>query len=529
MSTDDFIFDEDEKKIRVDWGNNAWRVKANDIGVAGTAGFGVGICPRPPADCAPMPGCTDVLSDNYGNYQFDDGSVCVWIPAFWLRVGSSQSPNYAQYGSNARDIRPRAAYPDAVTAAADSFYLHRAFINGGQEQAGFFRSKYLSSYNSGIASSIKGAKPVAANPVSGDQYGFADCTANGQAPTNNLGGAVEAAKSRGDKWHNSSAFEEAALFEIAMAHAQAASSDTYCAWYDDGDVTNYPKGNNATLKDVNDNSVTFESAEVTGYAYLAKTGSGNPFAKTTHNGQACGVTDVNGNYWRPLIGITCAVTTKSIEGATNTNPVKITITDHGFETGDIAMTDANVGGMSEIASRVWRITKVDENSFTLDTADGTGFGTYTAGGSITVGTFLMLKPETDINALTSETSGPNGHWSAEAQAALFEQFDPGFRTDYPNNNFGQRLGNDAEQVFGWNGGEERRLTMALVPKPDGVSGSGTNLMGSDYAYQYVRNQLCVLAGGAGNYGSRAGVGCRHWSIYRSYSAAHYSFAASCYL
>lgn len=36
---------------------------------------------------------------------------------------------------------------------------------------------------------------------------------------------------------------------------------------------------------------------------FGKTGSGTPFAKTTHNGQACGVADMNGCMLQPLLGI----------------------------------------------------------------------------------------------------------------------------------------------------------------------------------------------------------------------------------
>ena len=39
-----------------------------------------------------------------------------------------------------------------------------------------------------------------------------------------------------------------------------------------------------------------------GYSNCGKTGSGTPFAKTTHNGQNCGVADVNGLMWEVNTG-----------------------------------------------------------------------------------------------------------------------------------------------------------------------------------------------------------------------------------
>ena len=61
-----------------------------------------------------------------------------------------------------------------------------------------------------------------------------------------------------------------------------------------------PKGNNNNaLKDTNNSAVTFTAS---GYSNCAMTGSGVPFAKTTHNGQNCGVADLNGNMYEVVSG-----------------------------------------------------------------------------------------------------------------------------------------------------------------------------------------------------------------------------------
>jgi len=55
----------------------------NQIGTPGQIGFGVGVCPSNilPANMTPLKGYQDPSSPNYGNYQYKDGSIMVWIPA----------------------------------------------------------------------------------------------------------------------------------------------------------------------------------------------------------------------------------------------------------------------------------------------------------------------------------------------------------------------------------------------------------------------------------------------------------------
>jgi len=53
------------------------------------------------------------------------------------------------------------------------------------------------------------------------------------------------------------------------------------------------------LQMYNDSSVVFTPS---GYLNCALTGSGEPFAKTTHNGQESGVADLNGNMWELASG-----------------------------------------------------------------------------------------------------------------------------------------------------------------------------------------------------------------------------------
>lgn len=499
----------------------------NDIGKPDGPGFGVGVCPpeKLPTGFSPLFGNEDPLAENYGNYQYNGGAVC-YVPACWIRIGSPNSPRYPAYGKNAIDILPADYFPGDAEANAQDYYWHRAFINAGQKLIGRFRTKYLLSWDAGETRSLKNGKPVVPNPVSGDQYGFAACTANGQTPPDNLGGAIEAAKSIGPGWHCEPDYFADVLQKISLCRSQSVTSNEFCAWYDGSGVMNFPKGNNDTLKDVNDSSVTFDSAEVTGFAYLAKTGSGAPFAKTTHNGEVSGIADVNGNYWQVLIGTTCrAVVSRNIEDVILDNPVKVKVTGHGLST-DAFVQISGITGTTQLNKRIYRATRIDDDHVSLNGVDGAGLTAYVSGGAVVSGVFYRLKESSDINILTSETSGLNGHWSAAALAALFEPFEPDFRTDYPHNGFAQRLGNGAEAVYGWSNPSERSLSMIGIPLSTGVSESGTNAFGVDYNFQYICAMLCVISRGDGSYGSNTGVGCRYWNRYRTNRTPYYSFAAS---
>lgn len=294
-----------EGKIDVNWlgADVAARImmaspQINDIGVPGTVGFGVGICPLEYPDMAPLAG-TFTKGPEYGNYQYKDGSVMAWVPAYFYRYGHPDNPTYAAYGVNSIHVLPRSAYPTVLAAAIAGYALHRAFYDDGVEQPGFFHDKYLCSNNDGIASSIKNGKAITSAAA---HYPFNGLTGS---PSNNLAGAIAAAKTRGEDFFSSASFIFDALAKLSLAHAQASTSSAACAWYDSTGVSNFPKGcNNDALGDANDSTVVYESTGHETYDKAGKTGSGMPFAKTTHNGQACGIADLNGLLWEIVIGVT---------------------------------------------------------------------------------------------------------------------------------------------------------------------------------------------------------------------------------
>lgn len=263
----------------------------NNIGLPGGQGFGIGVCPGPlPSGMAPMAGYNDPASDNYGNYQYQDGSVMCWVPAFYYKYGTGANGLTV----NRVDVKPFSAYADVATAAAAGYALHRAFYDGGMA-AGFFVDKYVPSNNAGTASSLRLGNPLstaaAHNPIGGLTG----------APANFYYGVIAAAKTRGANFFPGSRFIQAALALLSLAHAQASTSTAWNAWYDASGVTNYPKGcNNNALGDANDGALVFVSD---GYTTANKTGSANLFSRTTHNGQNCGVADLNGTMWEIGLGL----------------------------------------------------------------------------------------------------------------------------------------------------------------------------------------------------------------------------------
>ena len=266
----------------------------NYIGIAGQQGFGVGICPQVPDGFGQLSGTNDIGSDNYGNYQYSDGSIMVWMPAFYYKYGTGSNG----LAVNDVDIKGFYDYENVADANAAGYALHRAFYNNGIIQQGVFVDKYLCSNNGGIASSIKLGNPLSQH-VDHNPFSLVGAA-------NAYYGAIDAAKSRGADFFCNTQFIFKALALLSLAHGQSSSGVTNCAWYDDSGITNYPKGcNNNALGDTDDNTLSFVSD---GYSNAAKTGSANVFDKTTHNGMNSGVCDLNGNLWEISIGLTSSAT-----------------------------------------------------------------------------------------------------------------------------------------------------------------------------------------------------------------------------
>lgn len=268
------------------------------IGIAGQQGFGVGVYGGDPADLtsmglAPMEGCENPNSENYGNYIHTNGSIMVFIPAFAIRIGNASAPLYSKYGADTIEIG------DVKLNGKDGWAIPRGFYDGGKPHSGFFIDKYLCSKDSTgtLAVSVKNVDPISLDTSYNPSSTMPNCV--GKAID-----AIELSRARGEYYSLVSCYQWAVISLVTQAHAQAATSVESCAWYDAAGLTNYPKGNNnnteSANKDVDDKSISFTNTSY--YGLFAKTGSAIPLAKTTHNGQLSGICDVNGNKWQPVLG-----------------------------------------------------------------------------------------------------------------------------------------------------------------------------------------------------------------------------------
>jgi hypothetical protein len=512
-------------------------VLGTNIGTPGTIGFGVGVCPAAslPAGFTPLSGYADPASPNYGNYQFSDGSVMVWVPRFYYRINNAANPTYARFTPN--DIHVVGAETFASRAAAEigGYALHRAFIDGGVEQSGFFVDKYLCSKNalgSGwVGSSVRNGLPLSADPAHNP---VADLTASGAV--NQLRAFVDAAKARdgvngaanaASRFFCCSRFIFSALALLSLAHGQACNSPSTAAWFEPTATTNLPKGcTDNALKDTNDAQVKYQSD---GYSNCGKTGSGSPFAKTTHNGQECGITDLNGLMWETNIGFTCIATTKSVSAATKASPCVLTVTGHGLATGQIIQV-TSVGGMVDLNDKLFTVTVIDPNTISLDGVNATAYTTYTSGGSIAYGAFCVAKESTRMRDFASGNSAATDHWGATGVAAMMEALAFPLLAAAGGTAMGMRLGNGANQVLsGAASGSGHVLTGLGAPmNTGGVSTAGANLFGTDQLYQHIRNELCALSGGSWSNGSSAGVCALNLSGARASAGVGSGFRCACY-
>jgi len=495
------------------------------IGTPGAQGFGVGICPPDelPSYMIPMDGTFDVTSANYGNYTVvTDGSVMVYIPRFYFRIGHASNPTYAAHGVNSIDIKGVNTYPSEANANADGYAMHRAFWNGGAVVSGFFVDKYkwsLSNFESGvsgIASSVKNGNPISSS-VSTNRNGsnnyagsFSDCISNSQAPTDTYGGAWAVAKSRGANFAVMSIFISDALAKLSMAHGQASSATTNCAWYSAG-TTNFPKGMNTSgsLRDTDDNSCTFTAANDgywTGRNEACKVGSGNAFAKTTHNGQACGVSDINGNQWEVVQGLSAVATAYTIDAVSGdgTYVTIQTTAAHGLAANNWVMITGLTG--EDINDKIWKV--YDAPTGTTIRIESTETAFTDVSGTLTKANFYVLHENVDLKTVTGGNS-----------SATTDQFADAFLADSSKNRsvslqfasggaFAQRYGNSTNAVFDFSTdktSEAYKRCNAGLPALSGVSTGGTDLFGKDYFYQYIRDELCPVRFGYWDYGTTAGV------------------------
>jgi len=143
-------------------------------------------------------------------------------------------------------------------------------------------------------------------------------------------------------------------------------------------ILNYSISSVANLSDVDGDGTQGETGDsvVTGARTIGAA------TVTTTGGMTASHTDI----------ATTATKTNSITGATQANPVVVTMTGHNLRDGD-KITIASVVGMTQLNTNTYYVKKVDANDVQLysdsllrNTVDGTGFTAYTSGGTSTVTT-----------------------------------------------------------------------------------------------------------------------------------------------
>lgn len=270
--------------------------EATGLGIPGTAGFGVGVAPAHAVKYMgfdPMEGCNDPASANYGNYTDKNGNEWVYIPAFCYSfdreiVGSE----LLEKTPSAFAVKPFAEFEYSEEKAnAANYVLHRAFIDGGESKQGFFITKYLvskgnKSKKNTIAISITNPNHTDAAP--NDYVNNPECK-------NVAADAIRISKKMTDnKGTCESVFMFAAMAMLSFVHGLHSQSVQYCAWHDASGEKNFPKGcNNGSLGDYNDPEIQFECSD-SKQTTKGNTGGANHIAKCSHNGQLCGVIDLNG-------------------------------------------------------------------------------------------------------------------------------------------------------------------------------------------------------------------------------------------
>ena len=258
----------------------------------GEIGFGVGLAPQEIVDyynltlLSSEPGNAD-----YGNYRDSSGSIMVWIPKFYFRIVEDTAVPY--YGCRF----------DVSFEPKDGYIVHRAFIDGGKEVPGFFIDKYTASVENQVLVSKRNNSPL----VSGTSTGVTTAITNlfpSKGWQNQCGYFLDAVKTRGQAYSLTTTFQFNALAVLADAYYQICyrnGTTSQIGWASKAPYQ--PKGNNNSLKDYNDNSVTFSqgTGSYSGIAATASCSDAN-LPKITHNGEKCGVTDVNGNVYKWCIG-----------------------------------------------------------------------------------------------------------------------------------------------------------------------------------------------------------------------------------
>lgn len=313
----------------------------NYIGVPGTATFGVGLAEQKNYEAvqlAPADNCLVETDFQYGLYTngplgeggsaYNNYGVAMkWIPKFYIAMlqknqgtenlsdseldallpyveVTKKQMKEAQRRSphNAMVVAPSDMFTNESDANSHGFYLMRGFIDGGQEQDGFFIANTLTTVYTytGTTSLSLGAGSQGYNRKlfrSNNQLFTDGGWPNSNKAANAKGNFISTLE--GTPWQCCSIFAWAVISVLSLIQGQYATNTAQCAWYDSTLVHNYPKGINQSIKDIDDASVTSSTVSASAGTVFVSTG----YEKTTHNGSITGITNVSGWLDQHIIGL----------------------------------------------------------------------------------------------------------------------------------------------------------------------------------------------------------------------------------
>lgn len=313
-------------------------IRYNYIGVPGTSTFGVGLAEEKSytaVQLSPADNClieTDFQYGLYTNGPFGEGGgayntygvAMKWIPKFYIAMlqknqgtenlsdselnallpyveVTKEQMKEAQRRSphNAMVVAPSYMFTNEADANSHGFYLMRGFIDGGQEQDGFFITNTLTmfySYTGTTYLSLGTKSQSYSHKLFRSNSDASDAWPKGATANNAKGNFISTLA--GTKYQCCSIFAWAVISVLSLIQGQYATDNSQCAWYDSTLVHNYPKGINQNNRDIDDATVTSTAVDTSNGSVFVTAG----YEKTTHNGSITGITNVNGWLWQYTIG-----------------------------------------------------------------------------------------------------------------------------------------------------------------------------------------------------------------------------------
>ena len=260
-------------------------------------GFGAGVAYMPTIAASlgltAMDGASERTHENFGNFVDSRNNVFVCIPMMYYKADT-----------NTR-IDELMGVPKVEVSyiAKDGYAPFYAFKkSNGEYVPCVFVSKYIMSKGSDNKPAfVKNADPVSSDSRYNGIQQFSGVDAN------NIG-FFTAIRMLGSNYCLHYAALRFVYYMVAEAHKQKAIlrfgarskvPSSICAYLDIAPY--YPKGNNTNWGDTDDTSLKYTRAgsgthQTSSYG-VGKTGSANNLAKTTFNGQKCGIADMGGNMW----------------------------------------------------------------------------------------------------------------------------------------------------------------------------------------------------------------------------------------